>query len=326
MTSQSTATVIERQEALTPVVMDDAAPPVQTESSSLMRIAIEHGASIDTIERLMGLIEREHRRIAERAFYAALSKAQGEFPPIPKTRSIEGRGNYAALEDVIEKCAPVYAQNQLSASFERQFNCDAETGLIESVSSGLVLRHAGGHVERFPPVSMPVERQLSSDGKRIMNDSQAVGAAMSYADRYSYQGAGMRPCEEDTDANVPRQKSQAPRRKSEANGTSGHVPAAAGASAVAQPVPSPNGAPDAAAGWRRGEVLKVDVTGGTSAKGSWKRFGVQIRDDKRTIWASTFSETIGVEVQRFEGTGEKIWFRAGEDNKGKTQLLEVEAR
>lgn len=186
---------------------EPAPPPMLAPQNpmQLLTLAIDRNAPIDTIERMMALLQQYQAAEARRAFFDALAAAQGEFPPIPKTRAVEGRYKYASLDDVMAIIGPVLARHRLSISFKRAHIMDEKTGLCAAVSSALVVYHAGGHTQEFPPVMVEVERKTSNQGKALMTGAQSIGCAMTYADRYAYQGGlGARPCDEDTDANRPR--------------------------------------------------------------------------------------------------------------------------
>ena len=206
-TNPTPATLPETSDAqpVTALALPAAPPPAVAQNGStaldlpsLFALALEHG-NVESLERLFALEERMNGRNAERAFYDDLAAAQGEFPPINKTRLVEGRYKYASLDDLMGQITPVLMRHRLSTSFERSF-IQAEDGTIKAVSSALVIRHGDGHVHTCAPVVMPIERATSNTGKFMMTCAQSVGSAMTYADRYAYQGGlGFRPCDEDDD-------------------------------------------------------------------------------------------------------------------------------
>ena len=206
-TNPTPATLPETSDAqpVTALALPAAPPPAVAQNGStaldlpsLFALALEHG-NVESLERLFALEERMNGRNAERAFYDDLAAAQGEFPPINKTRLVEGRYKYASLDDLMGQITPVLMRHRLSTSFERSF-IQAEDGTIKAVSSALVIRHGDGHVHTCAPVVMPIERATSNTGKFMMTCAQSVGSAMTYADRYAYQGGlGFRPCDDDDD-------------------------------------------------------------------------------------------------------------------------------
>lgn len=237
----------------------------------LLMLAIMQGADISVLRELEAMNERFEAKAAERAFHAALSGAQGDFPAIEKTRDVEHKYKYASLDDLMAQITPVLKRYELSTSFERSF-VSGEDGLVKSVSSALVVRHADGHKHTFPPVVMPVERMTSRQGNYTISAAQAIGVAMTYADRYAYQGGlGFRPCDEDTDGKA----------KAAANGNGQAAQAASTAPVEAQPM----AALELPAGWRQVYALAISIKP-TSRGGS--SCSIKVSNDANVPWPSTF--------------------------------------
>lgn len=155
------------------------APVGDGEIMGLLARAVEAGASVEALERLVALKERVDRENARRAFFDALSRAQDEMPEVPKSRTaqIATRSGasysyrYAALEDITRTIRPVLRRHGLSYAWDVT---QGENALVVSC----VLRHVDGHEERasFP---VPVD-----SGSR-MSAAQANGAALTYGRRQS---------------------------------------------------------------------------------------------------------------------------------------------
>ena len=259
------AEVLEQAPAGLPAMVPGGA--LATTVRALMMKALECGSPIDVLERLMALDEKQRAAADERAFHLALSTAQGEFPPIPKTHSVEGKYKYAPLDALMDAITPVLQRNGLSTSFERAF-VSGEDGVIKAVSSALVIRHQDGFSHTFAPVVMPIERGTNREGRFMISAAQAVGVAMTYADRYAYQGGlGFRPCDEDTDGQTRVQPTppaarapvQQPQR------------ASAAPPAAQQAAPAPTAAPfkleGLPPGWRQVIIERI-VTKATSKGGT----------------------------------------------------------
>jgi hypothetical protein len=283
-TSETTAVEIVPQAAPPAVALAPATP------EAMLMMAIERGANIETLERIMAMGEKLRKEAAERAFFDALAAAQGEFPPIEKTRVVEGRYKYASLDDLMDRITPVLQKHRLSTSFERAFVSN-EAGLITAVSSALVVRHGDGHSHTFAPVVMP------TDGAARMNKTQQVGCAMTYADRYAYQGGlGFRPCDEDTDANT--HTSAAPPRTAQGSPPPAQAPqrasAAPAAPAQAQG-PAASKSTGLPSGWREVVIERISVKKTTKGGDS---FSIKIEGAPEDMkWPSTFDTKQGAMLQ-----------------------------
>ena len=160
----------------------------------LLARAVEAGASVEALERLVALKERVDRERARRAFFEALARAQDEMPEIPKRHqaSIVTKSGasfsyrYAALEDITRVVRPVLARHGLSYAWDVTHGDGA---LIVTC----VLRHVDGHEER---ASFPVP----IDGSARMSAAQANGAALTYGRRQSLIAVlGLTTTDEDID-------------------------------------------------------------------------------------------------------------------------------
>jgi hypothetical protein len=120
------------------------------------------------------------------ALYAALSKAQGEFPPIPRDRTVKVQTKtggsytfaYAPLETIIDKTRPALTGNGLA--FTQTFRA----GVLVTA-----LLHAdGGRIESEFPV-------------QFAGQWQEFGSALTYARRYALIAILGVATEEDDDGN-----------------------------------------------------------------------------------------------------------------------------
>lgn len=170
------------------------APAGEHNVMDLLHHAIESGAPVDALERLVALKERVDRENARRAFFEALRRAQDEMPEIPKRHqaSIVTKSGaafsyrYAALEDITRVVRPVLARHGLSYAWDVT---QAEGALIVTC----VLRHVDGHEER---ASFPVP----VDSGARMSAAQANGAALTYGRRQSLIAVlGLTTADDDVD-------------------------------------------------------------------------------------------------------------------------------
>jgi hypothetical protein len=146
--------------------------------------AIATGASIDVLEKLMGLQERWERNQAKRAFDNALADAKAKFPIIRKSRQVEypnrtgGRTGYSYedLADIARAIDEPLAEHGLSY----RFRTASPPG--ERVSVTCIVSHRDGHSE---------ENTLSDnpDTSGAKNSVQAIGSIVTYLQRYTLKAA-----------------------------------------------------------------------------------------------------------------------------------------
>jgi hypothetical protein len=149
----------------------------------MVEAAVEKGADVDVLEKLLGLQERFQRGQAERAFVEALSAVRGELPAIVKTKSANFGGGGAAykyedLSDIIAKLSPVLAKHGLSF----RWNTDGQTADRGEVLVTCVLSHRDGHSE-----STSLSGPYDTSGKK--NAIQAIGSVVTYLQRYTLKAA-----------------------------------------------------------------------------------------------------------------------------------------
>lgn len=144
---------------------------------SMIRLAIERGAGIETIERLVALQEKMLARQAEVAFSEALNRVQDKIkriaPDLENTQKHSKYASYAAIDRVIR---PIYGPEGFSLSFT---HADCPKPNCIRVICWLRL---GAHKEPYQ-VDWPVDTQGPKGGD-VMTATQATGASDSYAKRY----------------------------------------------------------------------------------------------------------------------------------------------
>ena len=167
----------------------------QDQSLALIEKAITAGADPGTIEKLMDLQDRAHKKLAEEAFKRDFALMQQEMPRIEKKKKVSfGQGkahySYAPLEDIAEQIAPTLAKFGFSYHYEQSHKGE----LIKVIC---VLSHPLGHERRNEMVSTKL------DAKQ-MNLLQAQAAAVTYMRRYTLTGVlGLSTADEDIDARLP---------------------------------------------------------------------------------------------------------------------------
>jgi ERF superfamily len=161
---------------------------------ALLAKAIETGAGIDTLERLVTLAKDIRQVTAREAWYEAMAQFQQTCPAILKSKTakiVTARGSYsysyATLEEILGVVQPLLGPLGLSVSWRQKHDPHA-------VEASCVVAHKLGHQEESGFIAMP----YGTDGR--MNPAQAVGSALTYARRYSLLAIlGLAP-EDDDDA------------------------------------------------------------------------------------------------------------------------------
>lgn len=161
----------------------------------LITRAIDRGAAIDVLEKLMALQERAQGWEAKRAFESALADAKGEIPVIEKNRSVNfttarGRTSYRFedLGQIAEAINPILGKYGLSYRWRTQQN--RSEGTLRVIC---VISHRNGHSEENS-----LETSLDQTGSK--NDQQALGSAVTYLARYTLKAALGLVVAEDDDA------------------------------------------------------------------------------------------------------------------------------
>lgn len=169
--------------------------PVRPASSveDLLRLAVERGATVETIERLMAVRRELNAEQSRNAFFAALSAFQAECPAIRKTKLVMNKDGrtvryaYAPLESIVEQTKAILKKHGFSYTLDSAMEADA-------VIAVCLVHHIGGHSERFT-----FRAPTATDA--FMSAPQKVGAAMTFASRYVYRNAfGIMTGDDDTDA------------------------------------------------------------------------------------------------------------------------------
>lgn len=158
--------------------------------------ALASGIDIDKLERLMDMADRYEEKIAEKQFNAALAKFQAECPRIHKDKTatvVMASGGsytyaYADLDQIMSKVRPVLGANGLSVSFDIEVSQGGE-----KIKSKCYVNHAGGG-------GSTTEFVVPLDENMKVNDSQKMGSANSYANRYNVCNALGITTGEDDDA------------------------------------------------------------------------------------------------------------------------------
>lgn len=163
--------------------------------NSLIALAINKDVSVETIEKLMVLQERWEKNQAKKLFDEDMSAFQGECPVIKKNKA-GGKTNagsvayyYATLDAI------VFQTKELIKKYG--FSYAIQTFTLEGkVKVACIVKHKAGHSE-----SSDIEVPLGAK-TNIMNESQVVASALTFAKRYAFCNAfGILTGDADDDAN-----------------------------------------------------------------------------------------------------------------------------
>lgn len=161
--------------------------------SSLIAQAVQNGASIETLERLMALEERWQAKIAQKAFFESLSTFQNKCPDLRKTKQVsfgDTKYSYAPLADIDRQIKPMLKDTGFSKRWEIQDDGD-------KIKVTCIITHELGHSERTT-----MEANPDTSGKK--NAIQARGSAIEYMKRYTLLGSlGITTADSDIDGRLP---------------------------------------------------------------------------------------------------------------------------
>jgi ERF superfamily len=190
---------------MSPDARPEVLPPRPTalaplDPQALITRAVEHGAGIEVLERLVALAKDVRAMQAKEAWHRAMAEFQRTCPPIIKTgrARIATRGGgaftyrYATLDEILRTVQPIMGPLGLSLSWIGGVTA------ANQVSQSCRISHELGHAEDSGFVSIPVG---SVDEGRGVSSAQRVGIALTYAKRYALLAIlGLAP-EDDPDAN-----------------------------------------------------------------------------------------------------------------------------
>lgn len=199
--------------------------------TNLIELAIQNGANIDTIERLMALYEREQAKKAFRAFHEALSEFQAVIPPVKHNRKGYNY-TYADLDQIVSvirkpmrefgfthryKYRDIPKENPIDVNaiidavrkhdFDKKKLTDFEKVLREILSAKdievtCIITHKEGHSEETTMVG-------PEDFSGSKNSIQSRGSSTTYLERYSLIGAlGLVTADQDNDGGKPKSEVQ----------------------------------------------------------------------------------------------------------------------
>jgi ERF superfamily protein len=197
-----------RSTALVPVAEVAPAAVIRLDPEALIAKGIEHGISVEGLERLLAMRERLKAEQARSAFVHAVAQFQGACPIIAKAaivrdKSGKERYRYASLESIVKQVGPLLRASELTYRIDTRIeegqviSSPAPSGggwVGVSLVAICIITHREGHSESS-------EFRVPIDRDSYMSEPQKFGAASTYAKRYAFcNSLGILTGDQDTDA------------------------------------------------------------------------------------------------------------------------------
>lgn len=174
-------------------------PAVGTSPADLLAMAVQQGADVDKLGKLMDLQERWQREQARRAYFEAKARFQGLCPEIKRDREVSyGAGKaqykYATLAGIAAQVREPLATCGLTYRWEiHDRKVAAGEVLVDFIEVTCILSHIDGHSESNTMSACP-------DNSGSKNLIQQRGSTVTYLQRYTLIGTlGLSSANEDDD-------------------------------------------------------------------------------------------------------------------------------
>lgn len=170
--------------------------PAANSPMGMMLSAIQHGATLEQVEKMMDLQERWEKAEAKKAYDAAFANFKAEAVVIIKGKDVtdgplKGK-SYAELHDVVNAVTPALSKHGLSSSWKLTKD---DRDWMEVTC---FLRHVGGHEESVSMGGPP-------DTGGAKNAIQARASTKTYLERYTLKGiTGLSEQGDDDDGRPPK--------------------------------------------------------------------------------------------------------------------------
>ena len=145
---------------------------------AMLQIAVQRGADLAQLEKLMELQERWEKNEARKAFFVALNAFKADPPTLSKNKHVKfGTTEYdhATLDQVSLVIGKALSGHKLS----HRWDVEQKEG---NITVACVLTHEKGHSERVP-------MSATADTSGSKNSIQAIGSTVTYLQRYTLLAA-----------------------------------------------------------------------------------------------------------------------------------------
>lgn len=168
--------------------------PAANSPIGMMLSAVQQGATLEQVEKMMDLQERWAKGEAKKAYDTAFANFKAEAVKIVKGRKVTDgplkNKSYAELHDVVNAITPALSMHGLSSSWK--LTEDAKDWMQVTC----YLRHIGGHEESVSMGGPP-------DEGGAKNAIQARASTKTYLERYTLKAiTGLSEQDDDTDGSV----------------------------------------------------------------------------------------------------------------------------
>ena len=171
-----------------------ASPKMPTDpNDKLIWLAIQGGAEVEKLEKLIELKNRQEERIAQAEFDKHFAEMQSKFEPVARGKQGD-KGKYAPIEFLQKKYNDII--------FEHGFSYHWSEEIVDDKTLRKYLHISGyGHTKtNHKDLPLYEPDKGSQSGKPIMNTLQAEGTRSTYGRRYTFiDGFGIIIEDEDTD-------------------------------------------------------------------------------------------------------------------------------
>lgn len=172
-----------------------AVAPRPSTPMEMIGAALERGADIDVLDKLMSLQERWEKNQARKAFDAAIAEAKAEIPTIKKNRHVgfESKSGGARTDYRHEDFAEVARTvNPVLGRYGLSYRFRVESPVDGPVIVTCVLSHRDGY---FEETTLHAGRDTSGN----KNSIQSIGSTVTYLQRYTLKAALGLAAENDDD-------------------------------------------------------------------------------------------------------------------------------
>ena len=191
----SNAQAVETIDADNIVPMEERNPARPITPMDMLQIAVQSGADLEKLEKLMGLQERWEANEARKAFVVAFAKFKRVAPKVGKDKHVNFQTSvgdvdyhHTTLGNAVDTLAPVLGK----CGFTHHWVPEQLDG--GAIRITCVLTHIKGHTER-------ASLQAGADTSGKKNPIQAVGSTTTYLERYTLLAVcGIATEDQDNDA------------------------------------------------------------------------------------------------------------------------------
>lgn len=170
------------------MVIVDPTPslPAPQTPMAVLSLAIERGANMDVIEKMMGLQERWEANEARKAFDEAIASAKSAIPPIIKDRTVtypskdETKPGTSYKHETLAGIAKVI--NPILSAQGLSYRYRVSSDLNQPIRVTCIIAHRLGHCEETTLTA-------GADSSGSKNSIQAIGSTITYLQRYTLKAA-----------------------------------------------------------------------------------------------------------------------------------------